>query len=225
VLPEREDDQELLGLRVLTAGRVDGPPQGPWRRERAYPLAFDINTADGIAAASFAIFDMHPDIEPGWWCEAVTFAFRDSQWRYAGGASDNSTAPDPFSRPTKATNSAYPWCDWHSNGGLGGWAEDDPPEWRHTFFGIAPTGTARLTVTDETDRTRDLPITPWNGAYVAIVGGTRSTLTGYDEHGNVLGSFMPMDGPVEAEVPEPPAGWRRVDDAGGSIVFERFESP
>jgi hypothetical protein len=60
---------------------------------------------------------------------------------------------------------------------------------RHTFFGIAPAGTARLTVTDEAGRTRDLPITAWNGAYVAVVAGARSTLTGYDERGERLGSL------------------------------------
>jgi hypothetical protein len=223
VPPEREDDRELLGRRVLAAGRVDGPPQRPWRREHRYPLAFDINAADGIAAVSFAILDMHPDIEPGWWCEAVTFAFRDGQWSYAGGDSDNCTAPDPFSRPAKATNSIHPWCDWHSNSGLAEWPEDDPPKSRHTFFGIAPTGTARLTVTDDAERTRDLHITPWNGAYVAIVAGTRSTLTGYDEHGNVLGTFMPQDGPDERGIPETSPGWGRVDDTGASVVVERLE--
>jgi hypothetical protein len=224
VPPRQENDTEWLGLQALAAGRVDGPQQGPWRRDRAYPLAFDINAADGIAAVSFAILDMYPDIALGWWCEALTFAFHEGQWRPAGGESDNSTAPDPFSRPSKATNSVHPWCDWHSNGGLGEWAEDDPPQQRHTFFGIAPTGTARLTVTDEADRTRDLHITPWNGAYVAVVAGTRSTLTGYDEDGNVLGSFMPMDGDVAPVIPAPPPGWRRVDDSEGRILFERRES-
>jgi hypothetical protein len=133
VPPDWEEDKERVGSAVLAAGRVDGPPQGPWRRERAYPLALDINAAEGIAAVSFAILDMYPDIAPGWWCEAVTFSLRDGQWCYAAGESDSSTAADPFSRPHKATNSIHDWCDWHSSGGLGGWSTDDPPEWRHTF--------------------------------------------------------------------------------------------
>jgi hypothetical protein len=168
---------------------------------------------------------MYPDIAPGWWCGAVTFSFRDGQWHYAAGESDDSTAADPFSRPSKATNSVHGWCDWHSNGGLGGWSEDDPPEWRHTFFGIAPAGTARLTVTDETSRTRDLQITPWNGAYIAIVAGAHSMLTGYDDRGNVLGSFKPMDGFPHEPEPVPPPGWERVEGlANGTsepIVFRR----
>jgi hypothetical protein len=108
-----------------------------------------------------------------------------------------------------AGNSRVAWCDWHSNGGLGRWGDDDPPEWRHTFFGIAPVGTARLTVTDETGNTRDLQITPWN---VAIVAGAHSTLTGYDERGDRLGSFKPVDGFTEepelrsfTAAPRPPA--------------------
>jgi hypothetical protein len=119
-VPPDWEDKERLGLGVLTAGRVDGPPEERWRRDRAYPLALDINAADGIGAVSFATLDMHPDIEPGWWCEVVTFALRDGRWRNAAGESDNSTAPNPFFRPNKATNSIHDWCGWHSNGGLGG---------------------------------------------------------------------------------------------------------
>jgi hypothetical protein len=125
-VPSDCQDREPLGLDVLAAGRVDGPPRGPWSGDRAYPLALDINAADGIAAVSFAILDMYPDIAPGWWCEAVTYSLHDGQWRYAAGESDNITAPDPFSRPGTPTNSVHDWCDWHTNGGLGGWSEDDP---------------------------------------------------------------------------------------------------
>ena len=118
--PEDQDvDQERDGVAVLLAGRVDGPPPGPWRPRRPYALALDVNAADGIA--------------PGWWCQVVTFAYREGRWIYAAGESDNSTTPDPFSRPRSPANSVHGWCDWHSNGGLGGWGDDDPPPWRHTF--------------------------------------------------------------------------------------------
>lgn len=222
-------DQQRLALDALAAGRVDGPPPGPWEPGRAYPLALDVDEANGIAAVSFAILDLYPDIAPGWWCEAITFAFRGGRWRFAAGESDNCTAPDPFSRPASATNSLHGWCDWHTNGGLGGWGEDDPPAWRHTLFGIAPEGTARLTVTDETGTTRDLRITPWNGAYVAIVAGVRSTLTGCGERGERLGAFRAVDGSQEPREPEPPPGWRPVkqlgDGLGSSLVFERVTPP
>src|SRR3569833_2993503 len=157
----RREDQARLGREVLEAGRIDGPEPGPGSRDHAYPLALDIDDAHGIAAVSFAILDMYPKIERGWWCEAITFARRDGEWEYAGGDTDNTTAPGPFSRPDKPEASMHDWCDWHSIGGISGWDEDHPPEWRNTFFGIAPTGTARLTVTDETGRSRDLRITPW----------------------------------------------------------------
>jgi hypothetical protein len=82
-----------------------------------------------------------------------------------------------------------------------------------------------LTVTDETGRTRDLQITPWNGAYVAIVAGAHSTLTGYDDHGERLGSLKPMDGFPQEPEHEPPPGWERVeglgDGTGEPIVFRR----
>jgi hypothetical protein len=66
-------------------------------------------------------------------------------------------------------------------------------------------------VTDETGRTRDLQITPWNGAYVAIIAGTHSTLTGYDELGDRLGSFKPMDGFTQESEDELPPGYDRVE--------------
>jgi hypothetical protein len=221
------DDKDQAGRAVLAAQRVDGPPQAPWKADRAYPLALDINAADGIAAVSFAILDMYPDIEPGWWCEAVTYSLRDGEWCYAAGESDNNTAPNPFSRPDTTTNSIHDWCDWHSNGGLGGWGQNDTPEWRHTFFGIAPTGTTRMTVTDETGHTRDLQITPWNGAYVAIVAGAHSTLTGYDDRGQIRGSFKAMDGLPEDPEPAPRPGWERVEGLGNEWsepeVFRRVD--
>jgi hypothetical protein len=48
-------------------------------------------------------------------------------------------------------------------------------------------------------------ITPWNGAYVAVVSGLHSTLAGYSDRGAVLGPIMPMDG-LEPEDPEPTPG-------------------
>lgn len=223
LVPPGWREEERVGLDVLAAGRVDGPPSGPWRRDVRYPLALDIDAGHGIAAVSFAILDMYPDIQRGWWCEAVTFSLRDGGWRYAAGESDNCTTPDPFARPSTSTNSVHAWCDWHSNGGLGEWGGDDLPQWRHTFFGLAPSGTARLTVTDETGATRDLPITPWNGAYVAVVAGAHSTLTGFDQDGHVLGSFMPMDGQVGFEIPRPAPGWHRDETSGGNLLFQRDE--
>jgi hypothetical protein len=80
-------------------------------------------------------------------------------WQFAAGESDNNTSPTPFERPSIG-DSTHRWCDWHSNGGAGDWGDQDQDPWRHTFFGIAPTGTARLTVTDEAGRERDLRITP-----------------------------------------------------------------
>ena len=79
------------------------------------------------------------------------------------------------------------WVDWHSNGGYAGW--DEEPRERHSYFGIAVAGTARLTVTTTDGVERDVRITPWNGAYVVAAPGTHSTLTGYDAQGNVLGGF------------------------------------
>jgi hypothetical protein len=83
VPPDVYDDKERLGLAAIAAGVVDGPPRAPWERDRAYPLALDIDAENGIAAVSFAILNMYPDIDTGWWCEAVTFSFRDGAWRYA----------------------------------------------------------------------------------------------------------------------------------------------
>lgn len=89
-------------------------------------------------------------------------------------------------------------------------------------FGIAPVGTARMTITDGTGRERDLRITPWNGAFVAVVRGTMHVLTGYDASGIVLGSTAYSqdpnapdhpEGEDDPKLPEPPPGWHRVDPA------------
>jgi hypothetical protein len=87
-------------------------------------------------------------------------------------------------------NSELSWVDWMSIGGAHEWP--DEPRRRQSYFGIAPVQTARLTVTAEDGRERELRITPWNGAFVVASPGTRSTLTGYDLEDNVLGS-VPID--------------------------------
>ena len=171
---------------------MPGPPPRPWKRGTAYPLAFDVNGR--LGAVSFALLDPYPEIAPGWWCLATSWVRGRKGWGEAGAETDNTTSPTPFERPRRAEASVHAWCDWHSNGGAAHWGDEDDDPWRHLFFGIAPAGTARLVVTDATGRERDLHITPWNGAYVAIVSGVESTLTGFDERGTILGSFMPMDG-------------------------------
>ena len=105
----------------------------------------------------------------------------------AGGSHDNTTSRTPFERPKVATASTVAWLDWVSFGGAGCWT--DAPEERHSFFGIAPAGTERLTVTAAGDREREVPITPWNGAWVVVAPGRQSTLTGYDAGGDVLGTL------------------------------------
>lgn len=193
------DGISRLGPQLLDHGTVSGPPAQPWQRDTAYPIAVDV---DGrLGAVSFAVLDMYPDIAPGWWCLVTTWSRGREGWVYAAGESDNTTSPTPFERPLKPENSLLSWCDWHTNGGAGHWGDEDEDPWRHTFFGIAPAGTARLTVTDESGRERDLRVTPWNGAYVAVVSGLRSTLTGYDERGRILGSFKPMDGLADPDEP------------------------
>jgi hypothetical protein len=179
---------ERLGVAVLTAGRVPGPPSPPYKRAVAYPLAFDV--CDGIGAVSFAVFDVYPDIDRGWWCLVEQFSLHDGAWHPAGGLYDNTTIATPFERPA-----GIDWVDWGTDGGNAGW--DEEPRDRHSYCGIAPVGTARLTVTTNGD-TRDVRITPWNGAYVVVAAGLNSTLTGYDTEGNVLGTISTTNRPVPA---------------------------
>src|SRR4029453_16682051 len=96
---------------------------------------------------------------------------------------DNPTSTTPFQRPVEGD-----WIEWHSNRGGAGW--DEEPRARFSFFGIAPSGTERLTVRDANGRERDLRITPWNGAYVAVVAGETATLTGYEASGQFLGAYQ-----------------------------------
>lgn len=41
----------------------------------------------------------------------------------------------------------------------------------YSCFGIAPIGSERLTIENDVGDLRDLRITPWNGAFVAVVEG------------------------------------------------------
>jgi hypothetical protein len=147
-------DLSELGARILARGVVSGPPREPWERGTPYPLALDVNGRHG--AVSFAMLDPYPYIARGWWCAASIWANGPRGWGDVGGDHDNLTTQMPFERPTRAENSTVGWCDWHSNGGAAGWGPQDPDPWRHTFFGIAPVSTARLTVTDQTGAERDL---------------------------------------------------------------------
>jgi hypothetical protein len=207
------DDVRKSGPSILAAGVVPGPPGGPFVEGRAYPLGVDVDGTTG--AVSYAALNPYPDIEPGWWCVDMGFTLVDDVW-HDGDQDDNSTTQRPFERPVEIENSTSTWFDWHSNGGLGDYGErmGDPPRYRHMFFGIAPTATARLTVSDETGRERELAITPWCGAYVASVEGAFSRLSGYDQHGEPLGRFVCLDGPTPEPDHEPPPGWERVEGLG-----------
>jgi hypothetical protein len=192
-------DLETIGLAVLAAGRVPGPPDPPYEVGVGYPLAFDV--CGRIAAVWFAALDVYPEIAPGWWCLVEQFSLHEGAWRFAGGEYDNTTTPTPFERPTSVENDTLDWLDWGSNGGWAHW-EDEPRE-RHSCFGIVPVRTARLTVTSVDGHQRGVRITPWNGAYVVVVPGPHSTLTGYDIDGNVLGTLSSQaTPPPEPEIDE-----------------------
>jgi hypothetical protein len=170
---------------ILSSGVVPGPPTGPFESGAAYPLAVDVD--DELGAVSYAALNPHPQLVEGWWCVAHSFSLRGGRWCEAS-EHDNTTSSRPFERPSTVQNSKVSWMDWASNGGGGEWAEE--PRVRHLLFGIAPTTTARLVVTADDGRRRDLTITPWCGAYVAIVAGASSRLTGYGPGGETLGSTV-----------------------------------
>jgi hypothetical protein len=213
---------EDLGAAVLIAGTLDPPSHPVPVRDAAYPLAFD--AGELLGAVSFATWDPYPgDFEPEWWCVAQLFIRRDGQWHWCGGEHDNTTSATPFQRPAEGH-----WIEWHSNGPAPIW--DDEPRQRFSFFGIAPEGTARLTVRDEDGRERDLRITPWCGAYVGVVAGATATLTGYDAGGRRLGAYE-LPGAAEPSEPGIEPGYRRVlpppsDEVGGEpILVIRADDP
>jgi hypothetical protein len=209
------DDVRATAPGILGSGVVPGPPIGPFVEGRAYPVAVDLDGNTG--AVSYVTLDAYPDIAPGWWCVALRFTWAGGVWHEIT-EDDNSTTQRPFERTAESENSIAGWVDWHSNGATGGYEEPGAPlVHRHLFFGIAPVATARLTVTDEVGRERDLSITPWCGGYVAAVDGAYSRLTGYDEAGELLGSFVCLDGATAERDPEPPPGWERVEGLGNGI--------
>ena len=145
-----------IGVEVLAADRVPGPPSPQYQVGVGYPLAFDV--CGRIAAVSFAALDVYPDIARGWWCLVEQFSLSDGTWRAAGGEHDNTTSPTPFERPSSVDNGTVDWLDWLSFGGAPVW--HDPPRRRQSYFGIAPVRTVRLTVTAEDASERELRITP-----------------------------------------------------------------
>lgn len=192
---------------------MPGPPVG---NVDSYPLAVDI---DGdVGAVSWALLNAHPHIDTGWWCEAVMYGHGPGGWGEITAGDDNTTSPTPFERPKVVTNSTMEWMDWGSQGGLAVWGEpgDSDHIERHVLFGIAPVGTARLTVTTPDGRERDLRITPWNGAYVAVVEGDDSLLTGFGHGGELLGTIARQHAGPGPEG-NPPPGWRAVGDGGADV--------
>ena len=176
-----------MGIEILEAGRLPGPPTPPYEIGVGYALAYDV--CGQIAAVSFAALDVFPDLARGWWCLVEQFSsFSEEGWAHAGGEHDYATSATPFRRPESVENSKRDWVDWVSFGGAHEWEEE--PRRRPSYFGIAPVRTTRLTVTSKDGRERALQITPWNGAFVVVSPGTSSTLTGSDAHGDVLGSLI-----------------------------------
>jgi hypothetical protein len=182
-------DLEEIGVEILASRRVPRPAEPPHEVGVGYPLAFDI--CGRIGAVSFAALDVYPDIAAGWWCLVELFSYAEGSWGCAGGEHDNTTTANPFTRPSDAENSNVEWVDWLSFGGAPEW--DEEPRRRQSYFGVAPTRTARLTATTEDGTVRELEITPWSGAFVAVNPGTRSSLTGYDATGVELGSMSIED--------------------------------
>jgi len=178
--PHHPQRLETLGVAVLTARHVPGPPSPPFEVGEAYPLAFDV--CDEITAVSFAALGVHPDISRGWWCLLEQFQRHDGHWHPAAGSHDNTTTATPFKRPATGD-----WVEWASDGGHETW-EQEPRE-RHSCFGIAPAGTTRLSLATPDGRTRDVAITPWSGAWVAVAPTASLTLTGRDAEGAVLGEL------------------------------------
>jgi len=174
---------EELAARVITAGTVPRPPRPPYRPDVVYPLALDLRGEQ--ATVSFAVLDLHPDIATGWWCLAMEFERTpEGGWRECG-EHDNTTSPTPFRRPDYVEGEVSGWIHWHSNGGI---SRGRDGRWSHDYFGIAPVTTARLVITTDEGHERDLPITPWNGAYATTVMARSSTLTGLAADGRVLGT-------------------------------------
>jgi len=163
------DDPNELGFELVRSGATAAPPQDPIQAHVAYPIALD--THAGFAAVTFAALNIY---ERGWWCVAKVYREIDGVWteffEY-----DSATTDMPFERRPMQPGR---WVDWMC----------DSPELiygdRHSFFGVAAAQTARLTVDG-----RDVPITPWNGAFVATAPGERSVLTGYAADGSVLGTL------------------------------------
>jgi hypothetical protein len=180
MLPDLDEQVSL----VMAAGVAVEPETTAATRGAAYPIAVD--RGEGAGAVSFAVYNPYPDIERGWWC--VAYAFPRGEGQIGGGYHwhDNTTSSNPFVRPEESENSVVPGIGWASNGPLLG---NDDEGWLHSYFGIAPTTTARLTVAPVGSAPRDLAITPWNGAYVAAVAARGSTLRAYDEQGREIGSM------------------------------------
>ena len=178
-------DIDRLAPVMLRLGVVPGPPSGPPVPGSAYPLAVDVH--DRLGAASFAVLGLHPEIADGWWCVTRQYALRGGTWQDAGGEHEVPATSRPFEPPATAEDSTVAWVDRPSDGGHGEW--DDEPRRRHVLSGVATATTARLAVTDESGRTRTIAITPWCGAYVAVVAGASSRLTGYGAAGEELGSI------------------------------------
>lgn len=178
------EDIDRFAPVMLRLGVVPGPPSGSPVPGRAYPRAVDVH--DRLGAVSFAVLGLRPEVADGWWCVTRQYALRGGTWQDAGGEHEVPTSSRPFEAPETPESSPVAWVDRPTDGGHGEW--DEEPQRRHVLSGSATAATARLAVTDESGRTRGIAITPWCGAYVAVVAGASSRLTGYGAAGEELGS-------------------------------------
>lgn len=167
------EDPVDLGFEILHAGVVPPPPREQIRSHFAYPIALDIY--DGFAAVSFAVLNLY---ERGWWCVVKLYREIDGQW-VSFFEYDSATTDTPFRRPSRVENR---WVDWMCDSPALVFGNESLE--RRSFFGIAPIETARLTVAG-----RDVPITPWSGAFVATAPSGHCELTGYAADGTVLGTL------------------------------------
>jgi hypothetical protein len=151
---------------------VPAPPEEPIRAHVAYPIALDV--WDGFAVVSFAALNVD---ELGWWCIAKLYRAVDGTW-VSFNEYDCATTDTPFERPPAGSR----WVEWMCDSGPLIFGDEQLD--RHSFFGVAAAGTARLTVNG-----RDVPITAWNGAFAATAPGEDSVLVGYAADGTELGTL------------------------------------
>ena len=168
-------------LAVAEAGAVPGPPPAGWD-ETSHVIAMH-TTSRAVAVLTVG----RSSSTARWFTTAIVFDRRDGGHLLPAEEYFDVAGNEPFCRPVVPSNSLLDWVDWPATGPKVTIESPGEEIRRRTFVGFVVPSVERLTVTIGDGRTRDVPITHYNGAFIAVADDHSFELNAYDKDGRRIG--------------------------------------